>query len=61
MVQRNSLQKQAASQPIQPPQLTKRNAVVPLYISLKPFKQTKRSSKLLISIRAPPKFKRLYS
>jgi hypothetical protein len=35
MVQCNSLQKQAASQPTQPPQSTKRNAVVPVHVGLR--------------------------
>ena len=35
MVQHDSLQKRAASQPTQPPQSTKRNAVVPLHIGLR--------------------------
>ena len=34
MIQRHSLWKRAASQPAQPPQSTKRNAVVPVHIGL---------------------------
>ena len=34
MVQRDSLWKRAASQPTQPPQSTKRNAVVPVHVGL---------------------------
>ena len=35
MVKHDSLRKRAASQPTQPPQLTKRNAIVPLHIGLR--------------------------
>ena len=35
MVKHDSLRKRAASQPTQPPQLTKRNAVVPLHTGLR--------------------------
>jgi hypothetical protein len=35
MVKRDSLRKRAASQPTQPPQSTKRNAVVPMHVGLR--------------------------
>ena len=35
MEQRDSLRKRAASQPTQPPQSTKRNAVAPVHIGLR--------------------------
>ena len=35
MVKHDSLQKQAASQPTQPPQSTKRNAIVPVHVGLR--------------------------
>ena len=35
MVKHDSLRKRAASQPMQPPQLTKRNTVVPVHVGLR--------------------------